>query len=1414
MITIYEANESDFSGLGLGVLTPSALEIEEKAGGMFELSMTHPMDEDGRWWNIAEYCIIKAPAPMRETPLVSVGASATTVTRQVYKVKVNSRLRLRTAPSTSKGKIIGRYKNGTRVIKTDESGDWYKVIVQEGGATGWMHSDYLTYVEDITETIAGDAPGAVVQPRQTREQLFRIISVERDDAMATVSVTAQHIFYDLSGNIVKGTYAPEGIAAAEVCAQLMAKALNPHDFNLYCTATGSVAGEYTDASIVSALLEKDIGVVPQTGARLVRDNYDIFVLADEVRDRGVEIRHGKNLTGAVLTIDTGSVVTRIVPVGRDADGEPLYSEGDGYVDSPRAAEIPVVRAKAIEYDVSVVDKGDANADEGKYATEAEARARLLELAEADFAAGIDSPTVGLDVDFVALENTEEYAQYADLQAIHLYDTVHVYAARSGITAALRMTGYVWDALANGGKGRYKSVTLGDLQELETTTYGYDIAEGTLSGTKVINGTVGGSKLRNASIQYAKISVAAIEQLAANAITAVSAHINQLVAGEIEVDQLYADLATIAAAQITTANIEQANIDWAQIANLSAEVANIIDANIEWAEIESLNASIAEIAQAKVNDATITTAQISDLQAEIAKVITLAAQDGKFDFAAIKNLLAGAMILEEGVAGSVYIKNLVATQANFVGATLGELVLQGEDGGYYQVTVQADGTIHTEAVDVTADEISAGVTGGGKQIVATTANIADLNASTVKADSAVISEIFTAALTAGKISASEAFLASATVPELYVTAISAIGDTLDLSANESIRLIVADMKSSLTLEDDAIRAEVSAVQGEALRPNLLHNSDFRRYTPLAAAKLNSWAAFEDWNTYCGDGTLGHVRVASEQTIGNDPAIYIGYTGTETVWPQIYQPVAAGKLAAGTYTLSVYVKLYSAISGEGFTMCARQMNSDGTYKNIARKLITNSDIVASEWRRFSATFEVTDPTLVHRMIFQFPTTGGVFIGHPKLEVGDTATAWIVSSDDSATGVKTSYIEITDDSIDISTGGVLNVEGADIHLRSSDEFDISFVQDDGDTVVMNMEENGSMTFGQGISAPNVREAQYGAVTLYSSAIGGLAGLAEYLKTTDARYVTYYCEADDYGTRVTFNHFNGFLAIKGQGYQIPAINGGFGVTGCVHIQNAILHQTLSTAYALQAAAGVWYIDNCWFSGTTIYGILSQYFAEVRWWNNSHTEKLTLTYLMRAAYGGVVRYAGHVPGGAVNQYNGGYVEKSEFGVTVYAAETASTATTTSTTSLTGTLGWICTKKSWATGVAYQGYTTGKGQCYACFKFTLPSGAKTITAAKLTLHRKSGVGKGDYIDICLYGSATAWGSKPTLGTKYNESLDAVLAGKSTVLDVLTAAKALLAGTITQFVLYVNETSTLSGKVYSSNYCAWDSATLDITYTTE
>ena len=277
-----------------------------------------------------------------------------------------------------------------------------------------------------------------------------------------------------------------------------------------------------------------------------------------------------------------------------------------------------------------------------------------------------------------------------------------------------------------------------------------------NGTKLAANSVSNAVFRNATIGYAKIAVAAIEQLSANAITAVRAHINELVAGSVTTDKLYADLAKIGTAQITTANIKKANIDWASIAALTAEVAKIAEAEIEkaeigeveidwaeietaeisWADIKSLNAAITTVALAQINKAEIAAAQITNLQAEVVKAVKLSAKSGSFEFASIRDLVANALILEEGVGGSVYIKNLAATNASFVGATMGELVLKGVGGNYYNVIVQADGTIATEQVYPTAGEIADGEMSTGKSIVETSVNVKNLNAANIKGNEAI------------------------------------------------------------------------------------------------------------------------------------------------------------------------------------------------------------------------------------------------------------------------------------------------------------------------------------------------------------------------------------------------------------------------------------------------------------------------------------------------------------------------------------------------------------------------------------------------------------------------------------------------------------------------------------------------------
>ena len=815
MITIYAPDAEDFSTLGEGALAPSECVIEEQALGQYSLTMTHPMDAGGKWRMIAPGCILKAPAPVRETPLAVEGGEGAipsepeTVTRRIYRVQTNTgaNLHLRQGPSTST-RILSKYRPGTEVVVLSQSGGWGQVIVCSSGASGYMSMEYLVWVRDETETIAGDAPSPqrVVYPAQSRMQLFRISSVERDAAAREVRVTAQHIFYDLLGNIVGSEYAPENVAASVVVEQLFARALNAHGFDVHCPAQTGVSGDYTRRGLVECLLDPDDGVAPQAGARLIRDNFDIWLLPDLPRETGVTIRHAKDLLGAAMTTDAGSVVTRIIPVGEDADGKPLLLSGTVYVDSPRIGDYPLIYARAIDYGVKIGQDGVANA--------AQARAKLTELAEADFSNGLDLPSVSLDVDFVVLGETEEYRRYADLQAVHLYDTVRVVAKEAGIDAAVRVTGYKWDALGR----KYESVTLGELTEVKTSVYGYQLADKSVGTVKLQNGAVGSAQLRDLAVQYAHINTAAVEQLSANSLTALKAYIHELAAESVTTDQLYADLASIALAQITTANIENANIDWASIGALSANIATIAkahlaDADIEWADIASLTAAVADIAEAKIAGASITSAQIDDLDATVASILHAQVATGEFDFAEVENLLSSVFVLGQGIAGSVSIENLTVTQANMLGAVIGSLVLPGEDGKYYEVTVGTDGALSTAEVTVTEGEIEAGELDDGRQIVTTTVNAESIHGSTITAQQGILNTILTQALTAGQITAGQALIASATVPTLYATSIQAIGNSLTFTANERIQLIVSSVSQAQSAAETA-QSAASAAQDTA------------------------------------------------------------------------------------------------------------------------------------------------------------------------------------------------------------------------------------------------------------------------------------------------------------------------------------------------------------------------------------------------------------------------------------------------------------------------------------------------------------------------------------------------------------------------------------------------------------------------
>ncbi|GEM_PF-1125874 len=994
MITIYAPEAQDFSTLGLGALAPYECTVEEQAGGMYELTMTHPMDAEGKWLNIGVGCIVKAPAPVRETPLVEseiVGegevAEPVTVTRKIYKVQTNTgaNLHLRQGPSTSTA-ILSKYRPGTEVVVLSQASGWGQVIVCSSGATGYMSMQYLVYVRDETETIEGDAPGPerVVYPVQSRMQLFRIFKVERDAAEREVRVEARHIFYDLLGNVVKNEYAPEGEAADAVVEELFDRALNQHDFSVHCQTARSVTGEYTRRGLVECLLDPDDGVLPQTGARLVRDNFDVWLLPDATRETGVTIRHGKNLLGATLTTDWDSLVTRIIPVGQDAEGKALLLEGTTYMDSPHIGDYPVICAQAVEYDVKIGQEGIDNA--------AQARAKLQELAEADFSDnGVDLPTVGLDVDFVALGETEEYRQYADLEAVHLYDTVRVIAKSAGIDAAVRVTGYKWDALGR----KYEAVTLGEIADLKTTVYGYELQRGSVKTIKIAPGAVGSAQLRELAVQYAHINTAAVEQLSANSITALKAYIAEIVAGSVTTDELYAGIASIALAQITTANIENANIDWAQIGTLSADIATIAkahltDADINWANIANLTAAVAEIAQVEIGEAVIDGAQITDGTITNAKIENGAIDTAKIALGAITTALiaTGAVGTAQIADGSITDAKIVSLNADVINAgtlSVDRLLLKGPDGLFVAINATDEGLTSEQ---LSQEEYQNAIS--GSVLVARSVTADKIAAKSITANEIAAGAITTAELAAESVDASKIKAGSITTSHVAAN----FGETLDISSNKQVEIIAGNVQQAQETADSAQEAAEQAAPyisatppeeapeagklwlDEGVEPSVLRS--------WRGADVTTEREYTETRVGCGKNLLPPQTPQTKSgvtiMVQDDGGVHISGTCAAEAGSPVIFTALMGVTLNGTYTLSM-----GNAQAVGGHLQMRLLESagvqiDGTLTNIGaasanahKSFLLNNQYVYG-WAIRVSGGETYDVTL-----------------YPQLEAGSTATAF---------------------------------------------------------------------------------------------------------------------------------------------------------------------------------------------------------------------------------------------------------------------------------------------------------------------------------------------------------------------------------------------------------------------------------------
>ena len=845
MICIYDALSGDYTGNGLGVLTVLSASVTEQAGGAYEAELVIPVTDDLKWRLPQVGRVLRVPVPAITTPGLELAHVTQSTVQKVYRVNTGpwSWLAIFSGPGQYSTRL-DRLHTGEEVIVTGEpiGGGWYPAVSPRGVA-GYIAADaYFTFVRDISQ--AGNAWTEVIPPKPVKDQLFRIYAVEQNEDGTQVQVKARHISYDLLYNVVTA-YKTETETSAQAVAQglMAAREDKTIEIRCFCDMTDAIpATDWSQRNLISCLLDEDVGVVRQARAMVVRDNYDLYITKAASTWRGVTIRHAKNLLGARLTVDDSGVYTRILPVGEDSEGSPVYLP-ERYLDSARLSAYPFPRVKLLK--VSGAKVG-AKKDDGTVKTIEDVQTELREAAQAELDKGVDQPSADMAVSFVDLAGTDAYPEYAGLQRLHLYDLVRVVHTPRMMDTQAMVVGFTYNVLT----GMYDTIELGDAfaTQLDAVS-GTQLVGGSISGGKLSLGSVGSGNLRDMAVTAAKIGTAAIQaahignaqiqrahiqeaaigtaQIADAAIT--RAKIGEAAIGTAQIDTAAIDTAQIKDAAITRAKIGNAAIGTAQIedaaitrakidsaaigtaqiedaAITSAKIASaaigaaqiqdacitdakIQDASISMAKIRDLQAQVAQIVAASIQDAHITTAQIDDLAAAVAKLIHAEVGVGEFTLAEIKNLLAEALVLEQGSADSMYITNLAVTSANLLSAMLGKLVLRGEDGKYYQVMIGADGTIHTQEVEPSQGEIETGETESGLGIVDTSANFADLTAQNIKGNEAIFQTILAQSMTAGKLTAGEALIASATIPTLYATSIQAIGNSLDLSANQSIQLTV-------------------------------------------------------------------------------------------------------------------------------------------------------------------------------------------------------------------------------------------------------------------------------------------------------------------------------------------------------------------------------------------------------------------------------------------------------------------------------------------------------------------------------------------------------------------------------------------------------------------------------------------------
>ena len=266
-----------------------------------------------------------------------------------------------------------------------------------------------------------------------------------------------------------------------------------------------------------------------------------------------------------------------------------------------------------------------------------------------------------------------------------------------------------------------------------------------------------------------------DTVAASALIAGSITAVQLAASCVTADKLAASSVTagkLAAEAVTTEKLDTGAVTTEKLAASSVTAGK-------------LAADVGEMMDAHIESATIHSAQIDDLDATVAGITDAHIAVADIGFAQIVDAVAQNLITKDAIADNYYIRKLRVDNLQTISLGVNNLVVKAVDGYYYALTVDDNGAVTAERTDVSASEISAGVTTDGKRsIIETDLLVSELSATNIKGANALLDK-----LTARRISVDALFAREGFIAKL---------NAADISGNTFLRLMVDDKIEDMTV----------------------------------------------------------------------------------------------------------------------------------------------------------------------------------------------------------------------------------------------------------------------------------------------------------------------------------------------------------------------------------------------------------------------------------------------------------------------------------------------------------------------------------------------------------------------------------------------------------------------------------------